>query len=106
MSDSVTVTEARATLPHLLDRVLAGEEVTITRHGQPVAVVVRPDALRVRRAEAAFARARALREMLDRARTLPLAPTGSISPERAEELVADVRAGRSSDPWTRSTQTF
>lgn len=39
-------------MPELLDRVLAGDEVTITRHGRPVAVVVRPDALRVRRAVA------------------------------------------------------
>jgi antitoxin (DNA-binding transcriptional repressor) of toxin-antitoxin stability system len=47
----MTVSEARAALPELLDRVLAGEEVTITRHGRPVAVVVRPDSLRVRRAD-------------------------------------------------------
>ncbi len=105
MTTSVSVSEARATLPQLLDRVIAGEEVTITRHGQPVAVVVRPDALRVRRSEAAFAGARAVRELLEKARAQPLAATGSISPERVEELVAEVRAGRSRDPWTRSTQT-
>ncbi len=99
------MTEARATLPQLLDRVLAGDEVTITRHGQPVAVVVRPDRLRVRRTDAAFARARAVRELLERARTLPLAPQGTISQEWAEELVAEIRADRDIDPWTRSTQT-
>ncbi len=93
---SVTVSEARATLPQLLDRVLAGEEVTITRHGQPVAVVVRPDALRVRRAERALAGAQAVRELLERGRSTPLAPEGSISREWAEELIAEVRAGRAS----------
>ncbi|MBO0805924.1 MAG: type II toxin-antitoxin system Phd/YefM family antitoxin [Nocardiopsaceae bacterium] len=42
----LTMTEARATLPRVLDRVAAGEEVTITRRGKPVAVVMRPDIVR------------------------------------------------------------
>src|SRR5206468_9257816 len=50
MSTTMTVSKARAALPQILQRVLAGEEVTITRHGEPVAVVVRPDTLRARRA--------------------------------------------------------
>lgn len=87
-------------MPQLLDRVIAGEEVTITRHGQPVAVVVRPDVLRVRRPEQvvarerAFAAAREIGELLEQARRAPLAPA-TLSPERAEELMAEVRAGRS-----------
>ena len=92
----MTVSEARATLPQLLDRVLAGEEVTITRHGQPVAVVVRPDALRVRRAERAFAGAQAVQDILERGRQTPLAESGSLSPEYADELIAEIRAGRDS----------
>ena len=47
---SMSVTEARAALPDVPDRVIAGEEVTITRHGQPVAVIVRPETMRARRA--------------------------------------------------------
>lgn len=39
----MTISEARAALPEVLDRVAEGEEVTITRHGRPVAVVIRPD---------------------------------------------------------------
>jgi antitoxin (DNA-binding transcriptional repressor) of toxin-antitoxin stability system len=39
----MTVSEARAILPEVLARVAAGEEITITRYGSPVAVVVRPD---------------------------------------------------------------
>jgi antitoxin (DNA-binding transcriptional repressor) of toxin-antitoxin stability system len=39
---AMTMTEARAALPQVLDRVAAGEEITITRHGKPAAVVVRP----------------------------------------------------------------
>jgi hypothetical protein len=38
----MTISEARAALPQVLNRVAEGEEVTITRHGRPVAVVVRP----------------------------------------------------------------
>jgi len=39
----LTISEARAALPEVLNRVAEGEEITITRHGRPVAVVVRPD---------------------------------------------------------------
>jgi antitoxin (DNA-binding transcriptional repressor) of toxin-antitoxin stability system len=39
----MTVSEARAVLPEVLTRVARGEEITITRYGSPVAVVVRPD---------------------------------------------------------------
>lgn len=39
----MTISEARAALPEVLDRVAEGEEITITRHGRPVAVVTRPD---------------------------------------------------------------
>ena len=92
---TMSVSEARAALPELLDRVLAGEEVTITRHGQAVAIVVRPDALRVRRADRALGDAERLRDMLDRARATPLSATPTLSAEQAHELVAHVVAGRS-----------
>jgi antitoxin (DNA-binding transcriptional repressor) of toxin-antitoxin stability system len=39
----MTISEARAALPEVVTRVAEGEEVTITRHGRPAAVVVRPD---------------------------------------------------------------
>ena len=39
----MTVSEARAALPEILTRVAQGEEITITRYGRPIAVVVRPD---------------------------------------------------------------
>jgi antitoxin (DNA-binding transcriptional repressor) of toxin-antitoxin stability system len=39
----MTASEARAALPEVLTRVAQGEEITITRYGSPVAVVVRPD---------------------------------------------------------------
>jgi len=90
----MTVSEARAALPELLDRVLAGEEVTITRHGRRVAVVVRPDTLRVRRADRALEIAAKVRDALVAGRTSGLPPGGGLSESRAEELVAEVRASR------------
>jgi antitoxin (DNA-binding transcriptional repressor) of toxin-antitoxin stability system len=41
----MTISEARAALPEVLTRVVQGEEITITRYGSPVAVVVRPDVI-------------------------------------------------------------
>lgn len=92
---TMSVSEARAALPEILDRVLAGEEVTITRHGREVAVVVRPDAVRVRRADQALADAERLRDMLARARATPLADAPTVSADRAQELVTEVAASRS-----------
>jgi antitoxin (DNA-binding transcriptional repressor) of toxin-antitoxin stability system len=41
----MTASEARAALPEVLTRVAQGEEITITRYGRPIAVVVRPDVI-------------------------------------------------------------
>lgn len=92
----MSASQARAALPEILDRVLAGEEVTITRHGEAVAVVVRPDTVRVRRADRALADAERLRNLMDRARSSSLTDAPGVTVERAEELVAEVRAARSS----------
>jgi prevent-host-death family protein len=94
MSKRMTVSEARAALPEIVERVIAGEEITLTRHGQPVAVLVRPDKLRVRRADDAFAAAASVREVLDQGRRAPLPSRPTLSEERADALVADVRAAR------------
>jgi len=92
---TMSVSEARAALPEILDRVLAGEEVTITRHGREVAVIVRPDAIRVRRADQAFAEAERLRDLLDRGRSARLSDAPVVSDERADELLAELAASRS-----------
>jgi antitoxin (DNA-binding transcriptional repressor) of toxin-antitoxin stability system len=89
----MTSSEARAALPELLNRVAAGEEVTITRHGRPVAVVVRPDALRSRRADAALTSAAKVRALLAAGRRTSLAAAG-LTEARAEELIAEVNANR------------
>lgn len=92
----MTATEARAALPALLDRVRDGDEVVITRHGQPVAVVVRPDALRARRAGAELAVADRVRDTLAAGRATALSSAGELSEARADELATDVRAARDS----------
>ncbi|MBA2764190.1 MAG: type II toxin-antitoxin system prevent-host-death family antitoxin [Thermoleophilaceae bacterium] len=92
---TMSVSEARAALPEILDRVVAGEEVTITRHGRAVAIIVRPDAIRARRADRALADAERLRELLERARSAPLSDAAAVSVERAEELLNHVAASRS-----------
>lgn len=88
-----TVTEARAALPELLTRVEGGEEVTITRHGRAIAVLVAPGALRSRRASDVLDSAQELRQLLVDARTRPLA-AATMTTERADELVAEIRADR------------
>lgn len=93
----MSASEARASLPELLNRVADGDEVTITRHGQPVAVLIRPDALRSRRAESAFEGAARVREALAGGRATRLPAPEAVSPARAEELIEAVRAGRDRD---------
>lgn len=90
----MSATDARAALPEILDRVQHGEEITVTRHGQPVAVVVRPDTLRVRRASSAFERAQQLGSELDSARRTELPEHGELTVEQAEAMVSEVRTSR------------
>ncbi|MBA3236268.1 MAG: type II toxin-antitoxin system prevent-host-death family antitoxin [Chloroflexi bacterium] len=95
MSNTMTVSKARAALPQILQRVLAGEEVTITRHGEPVAVVVRPDTLRARRASEQMSDADRVRDLIANSRQAKLNLRPTLSEQRADELLADVQAARS-----------
>ena len=94
----MTVSEARAALPRLLDRVSAGEEVTITRHGRPAAVLVRPDTLRARRADKALGVANIVRDTLKQGRQSPLSARPALSRQRADALIEEIRAARSRTP--------
>ena len=90
---SVTASEARATLPQLLTRVEAGEEIVLTRHGRQIAVIVRPDVLRVRRAGPALDAAAQIHDRLEAARHAPL-PDRGLTPSQADKMIAEVRSGR------------
>jgi prevent-host-death family protein len=46
--------EAKTHLPALLDRVAQGEQITITRHGVPVAILVPPEGTRKADVQAAI----------------------------------------------------
>ena len=94
-----TASEARAKLPEIIDLVIGGEEISITRHGKPVVVVVSPEKLRVRRPAALelMRRAAELGRKLEDARGKPLLPNGGLTPGYAEQLVAEIRADRDRD---------
>ncbi|HZM38451.1 MAG TPA: type II toxin-antitoxin system prevent-host-death family antitoxin [Acidimicrobiales bacterium] len=92
---SVTASEARATLPQLLNRVEAGEEIILTRHGRQIAVILRPDALRVRRGGPALDAAAQVRDRLEAARRAPL-PHRGLTPSQADSLIEEIRSGRNS----------
>lgn len=90
---TISASTARQTLPAQLDLVERGEEVSITRHGRVVAVLVHPDLLRARRAPEAWSRADQIDVLLRQARDEALRPA-VLTAERAEELVEDVRTHR------------
>lgn len=94
MNLTVTISEARADLPHLIDAVEAGQRVTITRHGKPVAVVMGMEAARSQRTAKAWAGAAQIHQLLEDAKGKPLFATGAMSPEYADALVAQIRADR------------
>jgi antitoxin (DNA-binding transcriptional repressor) of toxin-antitoxin stability system len=82
-------------LPEVLDRVAGGEELTITRHGRPVAVVVRPDSLRSRsRAAVVLGEAGLLHGVLAAAQEAAMPRSAGLTEERAEELISAIQAGR------------
>lgn len=91
----LTISQARAALPELLTRVEEGEEVTITRHGRAVAVMVRPDVLRSR-AHVVIEDSARIHGLLASAAESDLPERPGLSLDRAEELIRDIRAGRDS----------
>jgi antitoxin (DNA-binding transcriptional repressor) of toxin-antitoxin stability system len=92
---TMTVSQARAALPEVLDRVAEGEQITITRHGRPVAVVVRPDVIwSTSRAGAMLAEAERIHQLLSEAAAAPWPEGPGLTAERAEELIAEIRADR------------
>jgi prevent-host-death family protein len=94
MTTTMTIADLQARFSEALEQVAAGDRVTITRNGEPVAVIVRPESLRSARTEAAFATSARLEHLLADARTKPLPPAGGLSSARADELVREIRGDR------------
>lgn len=96
MSVTLSLSEARATLPHVLDLVESGEEVTITRHGKPVAVMVTPLRLANPRAAGVLEEAARIGRFLDEAARRPVTRR-VLPPEGLEEHLQWVEEGRRED---------
>jgi prevent-host-death family protein len=60
--DSVGAYEAKTQLSRLLERVMKGERITITKHGVPVAVLQPPDPGKSRDTKAVISEIRRYRE--------------------------------------------
>ena len=60
--DTVGAYEAKTHLPKLLERVLKGERITITKHGVPVAVLQPPDPQKTADTRSVIAELRKLRD--------------------------------------------
>jgi prevent-host-death family protein len=91
---TISVSEARAHLPDLLTQVSGEQEITITRHGLAVAVLIAPEPLRRRKNLQLVREAAALRDLVDAARSALISPVEAMTPQRAEELIEDLRRGR------------
>ncbi|MEO5832003.1 MAG: type II toxin-antitoxin system prevent-host-death family antitoxin [Nakamurella sp.] len=90
---SWTVTEARSSFAEILERVAVGEQVTLTRHGVAVAVVVRPDILRNSRTATLYEGVDELRRLMETGRSASLS-RGSMTVEQADDLVRSIRSDR------------
>lgn len=90
---TISVSDARRTLPAQIDLVEAGERVEITRHGKVVAVLVPPSAVMSSRTAAMRERTEQIRIMLEEARKRPLTQV-QLGPERTAELIEDIYASR------------
>ncbi len=102
----MTVSEARSRLAEIVELVAAGEEIILTRHGVAAAVVVRPDTLRVRRADLAFDRAAVVGDLLTAGANRGVGHRPKLSPERAERWSQrSLALGRGDEAWTPSTPT-
>lgn len=96
----MSLTDARARLPELLDRVEAGETIHITRHGKRAAVLVGDDVWMKTRRHDVLVQAEKLRQRLNDARGKPLtpAPPGHWD---VEAHIAEIRAERDEGVWDR-----
>ncbi|MGH2950797.1 MAG: type II toxin-antitoxin system Phd/YefM family antitoxin [Solirubrobacterales bacterium] len=89
-----SVTQVRARLRAVLDLVKDGHEVVLTQNGEPVAVILHPTKLKARRDMPTWGAAAARLDRLREARHARPERGAGLDPERAEQLVAEVRRAR------------
>jgi prevent-host-death family protein len=96
--ESLSLTDARAQLPQLLDRVAAGESFTITRHGAAVAVLVGHDKWMQTKTHDVILQARELRRRIEGARGKPIDWSGPpADPAETDRIIEELR--RSKGPY-------
>lgn len=91
---TVSVSAARTELSRLIDAVERGEEITLTRHGKPVATLVRPHGQHDPKLDKLYAGVDEIERLFHEARRRPLGSGPGLPPGRADELVAQIRADR------------
>lgn len=94
---TIGVTELRANLRDVLERVKRGEDVIVTQNDEPVAAMLHPSKVRLRVRTANTEAADALLERLAEARREQPERGRGISLERAESMVEELRSDR--DSW-------
>jgi prevent-host-death family protein len=87
----LSLSQARARLPELLDRVAAGEEVHISRHGRALAVLINHDRWMKTRTHDVLIEAHELRKRLEAAREHPIAPESLARDYDVDDHVAWLR---------------
>ena len=99
---TVTMTEARARWKDLLDAAERGDEVTITRHGKPVAVLMSAQERRKYRKLDIWRRVEEDERRMEAAKDIPWEGRPLLSSDLAEEMLADLEAARRApDAWER-----
>jgi prevent-host-death family protein len=96
--ESLSLTDARAQLPQLLDRVAAGESFAITRHGAPIAALVGHDKWMKTKTHDVILQARDLRRRIEAARGNPIDWSGpAADPADTDSIIEELR--RSKGPY-------
>lgn len=96
-----SLSEARANLPLILNKVENGEEVTITRHGRPAAVIVGHDRWMKTARLDVLEQARELRRRMDALKDQPFTGYSVIPGYDAEAHIAWNREQDREEPWDR-----
>lgn len=95
---TIGVTELRANLRDVIDRVKRGEEVIVTLNDEPVAAMLHPSKLRRRIRTPNTDSAETLLEWLADARRAPPDRGEGLTTEEAESRIEEIRSER--DSWS------
>ena len=95
---TIGVTELRANLRDVIERVKRGEEVIVTQNDEPVAALLHPSKVRLRARTPHTEAADALLDRLAEARRTQPDRGEGLHPEQVENRLDELRSER--DSWT------